>query len=286
MDDLILISGAGGLVGTPLIDFLSRKECRLRALTRKPSRPSNAPAGMEWVQCDLTADRIPLEVFDGVRKAFLLAPAETGDPYPVLSRLIETAKARGVREIVMMTAMGPDDGISASFRQAEALLRDSGIPHEILRPNWFMQMYATLWAEEIRSTGAFRLPAADARVSYIDVRDIAECAGELLLAEGAQGRTHSLTGGESLHLGEVAASLSRASGRAIKYVKVEPADYAAALAREGVPQELIDLLLALFEDIRGGYLEPVSGDVEEILSRRPRSFENFAEEQKAVWKGT
>jgi uncharacterized protein YbjT (DUF2867 family) len=56
----------------------------------------------------------------------------------------------------------------------------SGIPYTFLCPTFFMQSFAIFFPQKIKEHGAFYLPAGDGKVSFVDVRDIAAIAVEIL----------------------------------------------------------------------------------------------------------
>lgn len=278
-----LVVGAADGVGAMVAERLLAQGRRVRALTRNPAGKSPAADGIEWVACDLATGQVPDEVFEGVHAAFLLAPNEAGDAFAVLKALIEAARKAGTSRIVMMTALGPDDGASRSFRLAEAELAMSAIPHAVLRPNWFMQSFSRYWAEEIKHTGKLRVPAANARVAFVDARDIADCAVELLGRSGESGTTYTITGDEALSMADVMKRISGATGRALKYEPVEEDVFRQALTQEGVYEELTETLVTLFREIRNGQTATVTDDVASILERPPRRFADFAAEHRADW---
>ena len=73
--------------------------------------------------------------------------------------------------------MGADSELDVAHlrlhRQAEKMIEESGIPFTFLRPNDFMQNFVNFYSPTIKSDNALYLPAEDAKVSFVDVRDIA-----------------------------------------------------------------------------------------------------------------
>ena len=126
----------------------------------------------------------------------------------LLLPLIAQAKAAGVQKVVLMTAMGADAAPDTPLRKAELALEASGIAWNTVRPNWFMQNFHTFWLHGIREQGRILLPTGTARGSFIDARDIADVAAELLLGEAHMNQAFDLTGSEALNHDEVAAVLS------------------------------------------------------------------------------
>jgi uncharacterized protein YbjT (DUF2867 family) len=90
-----------------------------------------------------------------------------------LGRLIDEARARRLEKVVLMSAMGADADPSAPLARAEQHLIASGLPWNVIRPNWFMQNFHTFWLHGITHANAVQLPTGTAKGSFIDARDIA-----------------------------------------------------------------------------------------------------------------
>ena len=158
--------------------------------------------------------------------------------------------------------------------EGEKELEASGIPFTHLRPNAFMQNLLGL-APTIVSQGEFYQPAADGKVSHIDVRDIAAVAAKALTENGHQGKTYVITGPEALSYDDVARKLSTALGRPVKYVNITPEDFKKSLLGWGIPEFMADGLNEFFAAIRAGYCAVVTNTVEEVAQRKPISFDDF-----------
>ena len=118
-----------------------------------------------------------------------------------------------------------------------------------------------------------------------DVADVAEVAVAALTRAGHAGKVYELTGPRLLTFADVAAELSRATGRDVRYVPITSAEYAAAAARAGVPLEEIEPLTDLFTRVLDGHNAFLSDDVERVLGHRPRDFADYAHDTAAtgIW---
>src|SRR5262249_58936284 len=79
----------------------------------------------------------------------------------------------------------------------EDAIRASGMAYTFRRPTLFMQGLL-VFREPIVAEGKFFAPAGDAKISVIDVRDIAAVAAAALTEPGHEGRTYDLTGPQAL----------------------------------------------------------------------------------------
>lgn len=154
----------------------------------------------------------------------------------------------------------------------------------ILRPNWFMQNFSeSFFLPPILARGELPAPTGDARVSFIDSRDIAAVAVAALTGEGHAGQGYPLTGPESLTFAEVAQILSAASGRDIRHADVAPQQMAEIITGIGIPGDYAQILLGLFEGIRAGYSAPVTDVVPTITGRPAIPLAEYAKENAQVW---
>lgn len=271
-----LIVGGSGLIGNVLVTQLVRAGLRVRVTTRNSSGAVHA-SGVDWLQIPADRSLVPPEAFAGVSQTFLLAPGNWTNPFEFLGPWISAAKTAQVDNLVLMTACEPDDTDSSPYRRVETQFLDAGISGALLRPNWFMQNFHTYWREGIRNAAQIALPAGDARVSFIDTRDIADVAFALLTGARPDGtRILNLTGPEALTHHEVAEKLSVATQRQIRYRNISDQQLRADLVAAGLPAADADRIVAMFPTVRAGRVAPISGDLETLLGRKPRKFSDYA----------
>lgn len=273
----ILVVGASGTVGTELTRLLaSTGQTVVKATSRTPTAPGE-------VQLDLVSRNGLASAFAGVDRAFLLSPPGHVNQDVLLAPLIDEAKARGLKKVVLMSAMGADADDNAPLRKAERHLEASGLPYNIIRPNWFMQNFNSYWLHGIRTAGQIFLPTGDAKGSFIDARDIAAVAARLLTSDHLANRDFDLTGPRALDHTEVAAILSRASGKPIGYTEVTPEAMLQGLMSAGLTEDYSKFLLLILGYFKAGYAERVTDAVQEITGHAPRGFERYAEDYRGSW---
>lgn len=283
----ILVVGATGKTGREVVTLLVRRGEHVRSATRSPA---SAPC---WL-CDTTEvaefDFERPETFSGavagVDRIFLMARPGDNHSDLVAIPLVDAAKKSGVRRIVNLTAMGVEQDESFMLRKLERYVEDSGISFTHVRPNWFMQNFNSgPMLADIRATGALHLPAADATLSFIDVRDIAEVSVAALTDPRHDGRAYTLTGGEALTHQQVMEKISRAAGRTLSYVPLSEEAACARLAGLGVEEGLIERWREFYRKIRAGACSPISPDVEQVLGHAPRTFDRYVIDYTESWRG-
>ncbi|MBY0316053.1 MAG: SDR family oxidoreductase [Bdellovibrionales bacterium] len=277
-NDLILVVGATGTVGSELILLLKNKGFRTRATTSKPVQPTEDLVSMNMA----TGEGIK-EAFEGVDRAFLLSPPGYADQYAMLSPLIQESKRRGLKKVVLMTAMGANASEAAPMRKAELELEKSGLHYNIIRPNWFFQNFQTFWIQGIMEENKILLPAGTAKVSFIDAKDISAVAAQLLTSTQWDHRDFDLTGPEAVDHQQVADAISRVAGRKIQYQEISSESFQKGLVQAGLPQDYAEFLTMIFGFLKEGYSARTTSSVEEITGKKPRSLIQYINENKNSW---
>ena len=283
----VLVTGATGTVGSAVVSALADADVSVRAIARNPETLAGRASSVQAVRADLSERNDVAAALDGVQRLFLLTPLEQ-DMAGVAARVIEQAHAAGVVQIVRLSVFGAgrhaDTRLASFHRETEQVLESCGVPWASLRPNAFMQNTISYFAESIRRDGVFHAPQGQGRVSLIDVRDIAAVAVSLLTDPRPSSRSYELTGPEALSNYEVADQLSRALGRPVAYVDVDPEQTRRALAAQGMPLWLLDIVMDLYAFSATGGAARVSSDVQKVLGRKPITFRQFARDHADAFR--
>lgn len=277
---MILVTGATGNVGTPLVEELASGGAKLRALVRPGSDVARLrELGVETAEGSFDDEESLRRALDGVERVFLLTPPGVHDMLARQARVVDLAAAAGVEQIVKLSSIAADEPTEArivrAHRRAEEHVERSGVAWTHLRPNWFMQNELAQ-AQTIAAAGTFYAPDVG-RVSMVDARDVAAAAAAVLTGEGHAGRAYVLTGPEALSYADVAERFTRALGRPVSWSEVTLEEARESMLAGGLPDDLAGGFTEIMARYReGGVTAAVSPAVEELTGRRPRSFEQFA----------
>jgi uncharacterized protein YbjT (DUF2867 family) len=291
LTETILITGATGTVGSEVVKQLSAKGENIIVKAAARSATDNTFENLnrvQVVQLDYDKPDSLAVALKGVDKLFLLTPFQS-NMVDLTSNLVSEAKKAKVKYIAKQSVMGADaePGITPGrlHRQAEKIIEESRIPFTFLRPNFFMQNFVNYYSNLIRSQGAFYTPAGDAKVSFVDVRDIAAVAVKSLINDNQQkGRAYNITGGEALTYGQVAEILSKAVGKKINYVNVTDQDARKGMKDMSMDEWTIKSMIELFEITRAGYVSEISPIVEQVTGNKPITFSQFAKDYAGAFK--
>jgi uncharacterized protein YbjT (DUF2867 family) len=258
---------------------LSAESVQVRALTRDLGKADiiRLPQ-VEVVKGDFEDGDSIRRACTGVDRAFLLTNS-TERAEEQQTTFTRIAQQSGVRHIVKLSQLYADATLPERFLRyhgvVEAAIRASGLTFTFLPPNLYMQGLLN-FRQSIQEKSAFFAAAGQARISAVDVRDLADIAVAALTTSQHDDKIYSLTGPDTLTFVVMAQQLSKALGRTITFVDIPPEAMRAALADLGFPAWQADGLLEEFAMYRRGEAAEVEPGVREALGRPPRSFDEFA----------
>ena len=276
---MILITGATGTVGSEVVKRLSSQGVQVRAVTRDPQKAeAQRLPHVHFVHGDFEEVDSMRRACAGVDRAFLVtnSTARTEHQQTAFTRV---AQQSGVRHLVKLSQLHADVSAPGRFLRyhaaVEAAIQASGLTFTFLRPNLYMQGLLN-FRQSIQEQRAFFVAASDARISAVDVRDLADVAVAALTTTQHDNQSYALTGPAAVTFTEMAHQLSQAIGRTITCVDVPPDSMRAALAAQGFPAWQADGLLEEFAMYRRGEAAGVETGVRDALGRPPRAFAEFA----------
>jgi uncharacterized protein YbjT (DUF2867 family) len=274
---MILITGASGSVGKAVLQEAMRKESKVRAMYRSKEEAAKAPSGCEAVLADYTDKQSLRKALDGVNSVYVVC-----SPIPQLveleSNMLDASKEAGVKHVVLNSALGAGDypkSFPGWHRKVEDKLKGMGLSYSILRPNGFLQNIVAYNAPSIRTQGAFYAAMGDAKVSYLDVGDIAVVAVKALEGGAHAGKTYELNGPEAISNQELAKRISRVAGRAVDYVDIPESAQREAMLGMGMPEWQVTALLELQQYYKQGGGAKTDGLLESLIERTPVTLDQY-----------
>lgn len=285
-DGPVLVTGATGNTGRSLVDALVRRGAPVRAMVHTDADRAKLPEGVRGVVADFDDEASIAAALDGAGRAYLVTPS-SARAEAQQCRFADLAARAGLRHLVVLSQLGADERSPVRFLRyhgaVERHVRDLGIAWTFLRPNLFFQGLLA-FAGTISSQGRFYAPIGDARVSAVDVRDIAAVAAVTLTEAGHEGATYTVTGPEAVTHAEIAAALSAALGREVSFIDVTPDAFAGSL--QGIlPPWQVEGLLEDYAHYRRGEAAAVSPVVAELTGRRPIDVQQFARDYAEAFRG-
>ncbi len=279
---MITVFGATGTTGAPLVDTLLAKGASVRAVTSAPSKLDALRAkGCEAVAADFTDPAALAQACDDAEKIYLVTPAHL-NMRQWKANVIEAAKAAGVRHIVVATGLGASPKAGLTFgkwhSETQELLKQRGLEWTFVQPTYFMQNL--LWQTGNIAKDAVYYDDLGGPVAWIDARDIADVAAEALTAPGYEGKALGLTGPEALTGEDIAALLSRVTGRTVTCAPLSAENAKAGMVAGGMQDEVARAMVELASIAPKGYLAGIETTVSDVMGRPARRFADFVAENR------
>jgi NAD(P)H dehydrogenase (quinone) len=233
----IAITGATGKLGRLIVNKLKARTqaAEIIALARTPGKA--ADLGVQVRQADYSQPDTVERALAGVETLLLVSSNEIGQRAVQHRNVIEAARKAGVQWIVYTSLLHAETSaiksLAGEHLVTEADLKASGVPFTILRNGWYTENYTASIPGAIAG-GAFIGCAKDAKISSAARADYAEAAVAVLTSDGHQGKTYELAGDQAYTLNDLAAEISRQTGKTIPYKNLSESEYAAALAGFGL----------------------------------------------------
>ncbi|MCA3001136.1 MAG: SDR family oxidoreductase [Rhodocyclaceae bacterium] len=282
MSNTILVTGASGNIGRPLVQQLKAADAKVIA----GSSSGKSVDGVPSRHVDFGDVASLKAAFAGVDTLFLLLPL-VPNKMALAKNAIAAAKAAGVKHIVRSSGAGAD--ATAGFAlpklhgEIDQLVIDSGIAYTLVRPATFMQNFATYYVGMIQG-GALYLPQGQGRISFIDVRDIAAVNAAILQNPAAHaGKAYTLTGAVALSNAEVVKAIGDATGKTVTYVAVPDDAAIASMKGMGMDDWSIGQMMSLHQLTAAGYAAGTTDTVRQLIGRKPIEFAQFAADHRSAW---
>lgn len=259
---MIAVTGATGQLGRLVLEDLLKTHASesIAALVRSPEKARELAArGLQVREADYGQPSTLEAALKGVDRLLLISSSEIGHRVEQHRAVIDAARHAGVQLLVYTSLLHADTsvlGLAGEHRETEALVRSSGLPFVILRNGWYTENYTAAIPAAL-AHGALLGSAREGRIASAARADYAAAAAAVLRDAAETGRVYELAGDTAYSLAELAAEISRLSGKAVRYQDLLPADHKAALLGAGLPEGLAALLVdsdagasqgALFDD--------------------------------------
>ncbi|GAA0462977.1 NmrA family transcriptional regulator [Paractinoplanes deccanensis] len=258
MTNTTLLIGGTGKTGRRVAERLERLGVEVRVGSRSSATPFDWHDESTWGPA-----------LDGVRAAYITFYPDLGLPGAAdkVGAFAELAAKSGAGQLVLLSGRGEE-----LAQEAERRVQDAGTGWTIVTCAWFMQNFSEDFLVDAVRGGDITLPAGDVPEPFVDAEDIADVVAAALTDQRHQGRRYELTGPRALTFGDVAAELSRATGRTVRYTPITHERYRDVLREAGLPVELGDM----FRHILDGRNVRTADGVREALGRPARGFAEYA----------
>lgn len=279
---MIVISAAGGKLGTALADELVRRGAAggVRLATRAPDRlASRVAQGFDVVRADYGDPPSLAAAYAGADIVLVISGEGPNEVRIAQHRnAFEAAKAAGARRIVYTSAVNPTSASRFDWAKAheasEAWLKASGVAYTILRDNSYFSNIAALLAQA-KQSGTLAFPGIAAKVAYVDHADVAAALAGALLGEGHEDKVYEISGPQAWSAIDLAALLSEVTGREMTALEVPVTAFEDQFRAMGWPDVVAEGVASFFAALGAGEYAATSRDVERLSGRPSLSARDY-----------
>jgi NAD(P)H dehydrogenase (quinone) len=270
---MIVVTGAAGKLGRLVIEELLKtvpaKE--IVAAVRTPAKAQELAAkGVTVREADYTRPETLKTAFAGAKRLLLISSNELGvrriDQHKAV---IDAVKAAGVERVAYTSLLHADTtslGLARDHLATEDYLRASGVAFALLRNGWYMENQTESLAPALEH-GAILGAARNGHIAGATRRDYAAAAAKVLTAETQTRQVYELAGDEPYTLSDLAAEVTRQSGRQVVYTDLPQQKYAKELEKFGLPKTMAEFYADCDRGIAQGDLDDNSHDLSRLIGR-------------------
>ena len=291
----LLVTGAAGQLGRAILHHLLETSkvsaSDIVAASRDTSKLADLAAnGVETRKADFTDEAGLAAAFAGIDRVLIISTDDLATPGGRLKQhktAVAAAAKAGVKHILYTSMPNPDKSL-VSFAPdhlgTEEAIKATGIPYTILRNAWYDDNYLMSMPHNLE-TGTWYTAYGAGKVSNISRDDCARAAAAALANPPAGSTTFTLTGSESLNAEEIAALVSKATGKPLNVVHVTDEQLAGGLTSAGLPDFLVKMLVSADANIRAGNFDLVTGDFEKLTGQKPQLLSAYLENSRDALLG-
>jgi NAD(P)H dehydrogenase (quinone) len=268
---MIVVTGATGHLGRLVVESLLQKlpAREIVAAVRTPDKARDLAArGVEVRRADYSRPETLAPALAGAEKVLLVSSSEVGQRARQHSAVVQAAKTAGVKLLAYTSVLRAETSrlaLAAEHRETEAAIRASGLPHVLLRNGWYLENYTENLAPALQH-GALAGCADGGRIAAAARADYAAAAVAVLTGK-VEKSTFELAGDQPFTKAELAAEVSRQSGKIVVYRDLAPEQFRAVLTGAGLPGPVADIYVDADLQIAKGDLDDSTGELRRLIGR-------------------
>lgn len=285
----ILITGATGNIGIPLINELCRKtsDNKIYAGVRDIDKARirfKDNACLEYREFDFENPRTFPEALHGIDLIFLLRPPHISNINRVFGPLLSSMKQLGIKKAVLLSVQGAESSDIIPHRKIEKLLIENGFEYIFVRPSYFMQNLTTTLLDDIKKYNKVVLPAKLAKFNWIDIDNISElCSLFLLDFEKYKNTANVVTGAANLDFECVVSKINQIAKSRISYQSVSPVRFVFFKMRQRIPFGMA-IVMCMLHYLPRIQKEPEITDLyRKMTGKNPTTIEDFIGANKNIF---
>lgn len=275
---MIVVTGASGNLGKLVVEQLLEvvAPSEIVAVGRDADKLKRlADRGVVVREVDYSRPETLQGLFHAGDKLLLVSSSEVGQRVKQHTAVVDAAKTTGVRSIAYTSLLRADTttlALAPEHKETEAYIRNSGLTFTFLRNGWYLENHTENLAPALQH-GAIIGSAGEGRFASASRVDYAAAAVAVLTGTGHENKVYELAGDRSFTLTELAALVSKSSGKPVVYKDLPPDAYKGALEGFGIPAGFAGILVDSDLGAAKGELDSHSGDLRTLIGRATTTVE-------------
>ncbi len=269
---MIVVTGATGQLGRLVVeDLLTRVPAgQIVAAVRTPEKASDlAERGVKVREADYDRPQTLTSAFEGAEKVLLISGSEVGRRVPQHQAVIDAARQAGVSLLAYTSVLHADTStlpVAPEHRATEEAIKASGLTYSLLRNGWYNENYIPT-AQQGAAAGTIIGSARDGRIAAASRADYAAAAAVVLTGDGHADTVYELSGDTAFTMADLAADTAAVTGVPVVYQDLPADAHAKALTEAGVPEEFVQMLVAIDAGTADGQLADTTGELSRLIGR-------------------
>ncbi|MEQ9111053.1 MAG: NmrA family NAD(P)-binding protein [Rhodospirillaceae bacterium] len=276
----VLVTGAHGRTGKPVVKALSAKGASVIAFVRDSAQEAEMTAlGASGIAVgDMDDPTTIAPAVAGCDVIVHIGPPMHPDEKTMTSHFIQAAKDAGLSKFVYYSVMHP---LRREVRHhslkldTEELLIESGMPYSIVQPMRYMQHLEPIW-KKVMEEGIHAMPFnTEVKFNVVDLLDLAEATANVTLDDGWLYGTYELAGPEALSQTDMARVIQDVTGKSIKAAQVPISKMQEKARATGASEDRVKQMTIMNEHYDAYGFLGNSRILKLILGRAPTSFADY-----------
>ncbi len=267
----IIVTGATGKLGRHTVESLLGKvpPSEIVLAVRHTEKVSDfAKRGVVVRQADYDRPETLAAAFAGGGKLAFISASEVGRRVPQHHAVIDAAKQAGI-ELVAYTSILHCDrsglALAREHQETERAIVAAGLRYVFLRNGWYFENYTERLAPAL-ANGAFIGSAGSGHIAAAARADYAEALARVVTSSGHP-KSYELAGDVPFTMSQLAAEVSRQTGKTIGYQNLPPEKYTEILVSVGLSHAYASALADSDVGITRGELDDRSGELQRLIGR-------------------
>ena len=176
-----LIIGATGSVGFEVAKGLNKLNKSVKIAVRNPERAKSIDLeNVKYIHFEYMKPETFENAFKGIKNLLLISPPSYLKIQDSVISAIDSAITNGVELIVNVSAISVESDLDKPMKMIEDHIKKCNVNSIFLRPNCYMQNFKDLFRNLIIEENEISVPANNAKICFVDIRDVADVAVKAL----------------------------------------------------------------------------------------------------------